>query len=511
MPTDRDRAAPLPLRWALVCAALSALFFVPGLPPVAIWPPVLVSFAPLYLAIERQAPGRAFAIGWASGAVATFAGFFWLVETLRRFGELPLPAAVAVLVLLSAYNGARLGLACWLSSRAADRGWPAAPAFALAFLTSELLYPLVFPWYIATAADHALPLLQPAEIGGPLAVDLLMLVPSLALGEALRTLRAGRRPSARWLAVGMAVPALTSALGSLRMTQVRAAWASAPELTIGLVQGNAPAGSHATVEQLQGHTATLAASGVDLVIWPETAFATSYNDLTYTVTMPEQVTGKLGVPTVFGARMWSAGATPEAPRIRHNSVMLAGEAGAILGRYDKHVLLPFGEYTPFEQTFPALGRLLTHSGHFRAGEGAQPLVLGETRILAMVCYEDILPAYVNRQVVATDPDLLVNVTNDAWFGDTAEPWIHLGEARLRAIEHRRFLVRATNSGPSGVVDATGADGPMSAVFTEGTTTVTARMLRPRTKYERVGDVPFWIGACFSIAAAFVRRRGLPTP
>ena len=506
MTSDRADPPPLRLRWALACAALTAVLFVPGLPPLAIWPPVLVSFAPLYLAIERQSPRRAFGIGWASGTVATFAGFFWLVETLRKFGELPLPAAMGVLALLSAYNGGRLGLACWLSARAALRGWPPAPAFALAFLTSELVYPLVFPWYIATAADRALPLLQPAELGGPLLVDLLLLVPSLALGEALRRLRAGRRPSMAIVGLGAAIPALTATWGAFRMTQERDAWASAPELTIGLVQGNAPAGTHATVEQLQRLTATLSASGVDLVIWPETAFATSYNDLNYTTTIPEQVTGTLGVPTVFGARMWGEGATPDAPRIRHNSVMLAGEGGAILGRYDKHMLLPFGEYTPFEQTFPAIGRLLTHAGHFRAGVGAQPLVLGDIRLLAFVCYEDILPAYVNGQVMATDPDLLVNVTNDAWFGDTAEPWIHLGEARLRAIEHRRFLVRATNSGPSGVVDATGADGTMSEVFTEGTTTVSARLLRSRTLYERIGDVPWWIGAALSMLAAFVRRR-----
>lgn len=493
------------LRYALACAALTALLFVPGLPPLAIWPPVLVSFAPLYLAIEGQTPRRALLIGWVSGALATFVGFSWIIGTVRDFGGLSQPAAVGVLLLLSAHNGGRLGFACWLSARAASRGWPAAPTFALAFVTSELLYPLIFPWYIATVADHALPLLQPAEVGGPLLVDLLLLVPSLALGEALRSWRAGLRARRVGLAIGVAVPLLTAALGMLRMDQVRTGWESAPSLEIGLVQGNVPAGTHATIEQLQAHTAALAATGVDLVIWPETALATSFNDLTYTTAIPAQVTGKLGVPLVFGARMWREGATPEAPRIRHNSVMLAGDGGAILGRYDKHVLLPFGEYTPFSETFPALGRVLSHAGHFRAGEGPQPLVWGDHRLLALVCYEDILPAYVNRQVVATDPDLLVNVTNDAWFGDTAEPWIHLGEARLRSIEHRRFLVRATNSGPSGVVDATGADGPMSQVFTEGTTTVTARLLRPRTIYERVGDVPFWIGALFSIAAAFARR------
>ena len=127
------------------------------------------------------------------------------------------------------------------------------------------------------------------------------------------------------------------------------------------------------------------------------------------------------------------------------------------------------------------------------------------RIAALICYEDILPAHVNAQVRAMDPDLLLNITNDAWFGDSAAPWIHLGEARLRSIEHRRFLVRSTNSGPSGVVDATGATTQMGALFKAEDRIVSARFLRARTLYERVGDTPWWVVAGLMWAAAFLHR------
>lgn len=497
--------APMSLPYALACAALSAALFVPGAPPVGAWPLVLVAFAPLFAAIEGQTPRRAFLLGWVTYGLASIGGFAWLVDTLVRFGKLPLPVGVLLLLLLSAYHGGRLGFACWLGARAELRGWPAAPAFVLAFLASEFFYPMLLPWYVATAAEGALPLMQAAELGGPLAVDLVLLVPSAALGVALRAWREGRGVPWAALAFGAAVPALAGWLGTQRMAQVSAASEGAPAMEVGLVQPDRANGKVQPLEPLWAATAALKARGVGLVVWPETAVQTAYSLETYTQRLPEQVTGSLGVPTLFGVRTWLPPRAPDGPKVRFNSVVLADGTGAVLGRYDKHVLLPFGEYTPFGETFPALARLLAHTGNLSPGTSLEPLSWGAHRLLVLVCYEDILPAFVNRQVAAGDPDLLVNVTNDAWFGDSAEPWIHLGEARLRAVEHRRYLVRATNSGPSGIVDATGRDVVLGGMFTEETVVGTVRFLHARTVYERVGDLPWWIAGALIWAAAFVRR------
>ncbi len=498
-------AEPLRLRPALALAAASGLLFVPGFPPLGWWPCTLVAFAPLYVAIEGATPRRAFLLGWTSLMISSTLVFSWLVATVRDFGGLPTAAGVAVLLALSAYHGLRLGVATWLAVRAAARGWPAAPAFALAILTCELTFPLIFPWFIASAADSALPLLQSAELGGPLLVDLVLLAPSLALGECLRAWRGMRRPSVAVLTTGLLLPVCAAVWGNFRMEQVRERFPTAQEVRIGLVQPNTAIGEEPPLASLQASTRALAAQGAELVVWPEAAVRTSYNLITYPTTVPEQVTGTLGVPTLFGVRMWRLGDVEGAPRVRHNSAMLSGEDGSILGRYDKHKLLAFGEYTPFSDVFPALASLLSHAGQFTPGEGPQVLEWAGHRIAALICYEDILPAHVNAQVRAMDPDLLLNITNDAWFGDSAAPWIHLGEARLRSIEHRRFLVRSTNSGPSGVVDATGATTQMGALFKAEDRIVSARFLRARTLYERVGDTPWWVVAGLMWAAAFLHR------
>jgi apolipoprotein N-acyltransferase len=119
-----------------------------------------------------------------------------------------------------------------------------------------------------------------------------------------------------------------------------------------------------------------------------------------------------------------------------------------------------------------------------------------------------LPSLVNRTVRHANPDLLVNLTNDAWFGDTTEPWIHLALAQLRAIEHRRFLVRSTNSGVSGIIDAAGRVVLHGGTFREEALVGSVRFVRAQTIYEALGDAPYWIVTVMIGMMAFVSRERL---
>ena len=123
----------------------------------------------------------------------------------------------------------------------------------------------------------------------------------------------------------------------------------------------------------------------------------------------------------------------------------------------------------------------------------------------LVCYEDILPEFTNQAVRHADPELLVNMTNDAWFGDTLEPWQHLALAQFRAIEHRRYLVRGTNSGVSAVVDPVGRVVVHSGTFAVEAISATIHWMRSRTVYEWIGDWPWLIVSLLSLGAAFRRR------
>ncbi len=181
-------------------------------------------------------------------------------------------------------------------------------------------------------------------------------------------------------------------------------------------------------------------------------------------------------------------------------------------------MLQFGEHLPFGETFPILYQWSPNSGKFTPGTKLDPvyITLGDTthKVAVLICYEDIIPAFTNALVNATDPDLLVNITNDAWFGATTEPWEHLALAQLRAVEHRRFLIRATNSGVSAVVDPVGRlvahtevrDVQQGNYDTADDLIATVRWLHlGRTLYEVVGDSLWWLLSAAVVVAAFVHK------
>jgi apolipoprotein N-acyltransferase len=201
-----------------------------------------------------------------------------------------------------------------------------------------------------------------------------------------------------------------------------------------------------------------------------------------------------------------------------NVALSTNEAGEITARYDKEYLLQFGEHLPFGEMFPILHKWSPNSGSFTPGTQLDPLLLtvrqATHKVAVLICYEDIIPAFTNALVGATDPDLLVNITNDAWFGATTEPWEHLALAQLRAVEHRRFLVRSTNSGVSAVVDPVGrlvahtevrdvqqgsADGADDLIAT------VRWMHTGKTVYEILGDSLYWLITAALAVAVFVRK------
>jgi apolipoprotein N-acyltransferase len=195
-----------------------------------------------------------------------------------------------------------------------------------------------------------------------------------------------------------------------------------------------------------------------------------------------------------------------------NSALLAGAGGQIVGRYDKQVLLAFGEYLPLGETFPILYKWFPSATRTAKGTSLEPFLWGEHRISALICYEDIQPALVNRMVRHANPDLLVNLTNDAWFGDSTEPWIHLGLAQLRAVEQHRYLVRATSSGVSAIIDAKGTVVTHGGTFQQEAIVGQARFLRGQTGYGVVGDLPWYAATLLIMAMAILpRRRGVALP
>lgn len=171
-----------------------------------------------------------------------------------------------------------------------------------------------------------------------------------------------------------------------------------------------------------------------------------------------------------------------------NSALLIDAKGHVLDLYDKSYLLIFGEYLPFGETWPELYQLLPEGSRFQPGTRVTPMHFGKARIGMLICYEDLLPRHVAR-VAAHDPNVFINLTNDAWFGTTAEPYHHLQLAQLRTIEYRRWLVRATNTGVSVFIDAAGRR--LAETSLEGAEALVhaVPLMEGRTLYAVLGDWP----------------------
>ncbi len=515
-----ESALPLTAKTAYALAALSGTLIFLGFAGFDIWPLAFVAWAPLLVALRGQTPALALKLGLLTGLVLDVGGFYWLQTMLVTFSGFP-PAVCAFFTgILCAYQGGRAGLFAWLLARAEARRWPFGLLVFLAFAASETVYPVLFPWYVAGSV-HMLPtMLQVAELGGPILVSLAVLAPSVAIAEAAVAWRA-RRPASRatvGLSLGLTIAA--ALYGLVRVPQVKATMEAAEPVKLGVVQGNLGLVQKREdpAEGLRRHrrlTAELVRDGADLVVWSESSITFPMPVEAAPRILQERMVGGLGVPVVAGAVLYERAKSEHERERWYNVAVSTDEHGAMTGRFDKTFLLAFGEYLPFGDTFPQLYEVSPNTGHFTKGTSLAPLrvpVKGKERsVTALVCYEDILPSFARDAVKEGVPELIVNLTNDAWFGPTTEPWEHLALAKLRAVEHRRYLVRATNSGVSAVVDPTGAVVGHTETFVPAKLLVDAHFMTAHTPFELLGMAPWNLLALVTVALAFVARRPRTTP
>jgi apolipoprotein N-acyltransferase len=369
-------------------------------------------------------------------------------------------------------------------------------------------------------------LLQGAELGGPLLITLALGVSNAGIASAAR--RGSRARTV--LRDGVAIPAFVvggaAIWGEARMRAVERRTADAPALRVGLVHGgphDARSDPLGASRAYRAESLGLARSGpVDLLVWPEGAIPTPTAEPEIPRVLRERVfdppgeQGTLDVPVLAGmvvrrARQSSSPSTT--PRFEHwrdpdpifNSAVLALPGGKVAGSYDKRALVALGEYLPGEDGLPWLRAWLPGAGRLTEGGPAAPLALGDRRVRVLICLEDTLGDRVRSDMASGSAELLVSLASDAWFGSSHVPWLHMALARLRAIEHRRFLVRSTDAGVSAVVSPTGAVDAELPPDRAGSLATTVRWLGGRTPYARFGDTPFY-AAVAAVALFAVRNR-----
>lgn len=448
-------------------ATLSGAFLFLACPNFNLWPLALVGVVPCLYAVERASTTRrAVLFSWWVGLVGNAGGFYWIVGLLGSFAGLSLAASVPVFILISAFQASRLLMFGWMV-RVIRRNFnlPMTLLVPLAMVTVELCIPLVFQYYLAFILSRQLHFIQVADLTGPLGVTALLMLVNGAVYDIAFDPR--RRMKIALASVLILAAALT--YGHARIVQMDELRADAPKIKVGVVQPNAapvPKGesrSLAAFRQtavLQAASAELEAAGADLIVWPESAYPQPVpRDVVsdWPDGHPSRVRRGFTTPLIFNAETFE----PPADRGRpYNSALMLDAAGKFAARYDKNHLLMFGEYFPGVETFPWLLKFAPDAANqYVSGREVVALPFQtrdgrEWRVAPMICLEDILPSF-GRRLAGLRPHLLVNLTNDSWFGDTSEPWQHLSLSVFRSVELRAELVRAVQTGVSAYVDATG--------------------------------------------------------
>jgi apolipoprotein N-acyltransferase len=262
-------------------------------------------------------------------------------------------------------------------------------------------------------------------------------------------------------------------------------------LRVALTQGNIPqdikwdpAFQEATIAVYERLSRQACAGGSDLVVWPESAAPFYLQDDVKYAGRIKSLAAELKTCMVVGSPAFEM----DKQRTRYlNSAFLLAPDGEILGRSDKMHLVPFGEYVPLARFLPFVNKLVAGIGDFSPGAALTPLETGKGKIGVLICFEGIFPE-LSRDYVRAGSRLLVNITNDAWFGRSSAPYQHLSMTVFRAVENRVPLVRAANTGITSIIDSRGHIRSMTQIFKEACISGEVRLGEKVTLYTRVGDL-----------------------
>ena len=452
-----------------------------------------ISLAPLLLALLRH-PGvgtrRAFLLGLVSGAGYFGGTVYWTSAVMQTFGGLNWPLAAVVGGLLIAYLALFPALfAVIVATLVRALGARALVLAPVVWVATELARRYVlggFPWVLLGASQaRATSIAQSASLAGVYGLSALVV-----LGSAAAVMAAAGRGRDR-----VVLPACTLVLiGGL------AAWGhwrvqegsllrNGDPVRVALVQGNIRQqekwrkdSAAQILDTYLTLTRQAADQGASLVVWPESATPFLFEHDAGGRALISEVVRSRGIRLLFGSDQFEPGTPPR----YFNSAFLLNPAGAIAGVYKKMHLVPFGEYVPLKRLLFFVAPLVEAVSDFSPGEQAVVMSMGSHTLSTAICYEVVYPDLI-ADFVQRGSQLLTTITNDAWYGSSSAPYQHFEQAALRAVEQGRYLIRAANTGISGIVDPYGRVVTASPIFERTVVTGDVRFLNGRTIYGRTGD------------------------
>lgn len=488
-----------------------------------------VAFIPLLYAIQDLSLGAVFGYAWLQSLACYLGSLYWVVITLHQFAGLAVWIAILPLLVLAGAMAVQTATALWAGELIARRlKVPLILTLPPTWAAIEWIrsfFPIGFPWnLLGYAAYRNLELIQFAEFTGVYGVSALIICFNVVVFEVLFTRHTRRLQT---LSLGALTGAMLAALGfgTLRVNQLAKAPASG-RLRVAMVQGNIPqtvkwdpSFLDSSFKVYADQSRMASRHNADLIIWPEAAAAFLFQpgddyppalarDADYRSRLLA-LAGETRDPILFGA-----------PALRiddgqvsfYNRAYLVSGAGKVEDFYDKIQLVPFGEYVPFR---PVLGYFVNRIAHgfgdMIPGQRQTVFDVKGARLGALICYESVFPD-LTRRAVKAGADILVNITNDAWYGESSAPYQLLAMAAMRSVETKVPMVRVANTGISAIIRPDGRITAPTPLFERGTEIEDVNYRPERTVYTRVGDL--FAELCFALAlagllAALLRPREMP--
>jgi len=504
---ERGAAAALRVQtlWRLVAAFAAGACLNLAFAPFGLWPLAVLSPAVLFGLIRGLPPRRAFGVGAAFGAGLFAFGTYWLYTCLHVFGLVPIWLTIVLQAALIALMSAYSAVLCYLANRfwlkpGATRDWLVLPALwvLLEWLRGWLLSG--FPWLSIGYAFIDSPLKGWAPLFGVYGVTWAAATASVALTIVLTTAlpRARRLVALGALALLFAIPALLA----------RHAWTHAigAKISVAAVQGAVSQDEkwqekNRDTTMLRYLQLTTQAWGARLIVWPEAALPVLASDIPDYLRRLKELGRAHGADFAIGLVNYEA----DTQRF-YNGLLVLSDSGG--GWYYKRHLVPFGEYFPVPAFVRTWLRLMSlpYSDISPGGEHQPILSAAGQKLGLTICYEDAFGS--SQLAVLRVATLLINVTNNAWYGNSTAPHQHLEISRMRALEAGRYLVRAANDGITAVIGPHGEIVARLPQFQEAVLRAEVQPMTGLTPYARLGNYPVVIGAGLLLGlAAWRRRRG----
>ena len=494
-------------------------------PPENLWWLHWFSWVPLLWALYPGTVKGNFRLGYLAGCFGMCCIFFWIVETVQRFSSLNLPLSYLILALFSSafglYYAVTWGTAMWLRKRFGTAWVFLTPAVHVAM---ENLSPALFPYYEGVTQYRVPAMFQLASVTGSMGLTYLLFWVNCVLAEGIFRKMEGRPQQLKLYAAIVAVIGANLTFGTWRHGAVERQLHAARTIQAAIIQQNTTMEArmkedvYEELDSWMSRTQSIVDQSPDLVVWPEGSMHFNpHSERKYRKLgdrsprgVLEQLTADGNFHLLVGGGTLERGRDLDGKRWRklYNSAYSFLRTGQLDKRYDKMVPLPFGEYIPLSDTFPWLRGIVKGPGDFRKGQTPTAFEAldaeGDRYTYSVpICYEGILNSAMAK---LADVDLFINITNDAWFGDSGCPHQHAMLTAGQAVQWGRPLLRMAYTGISWVVEPHGDILYETGLFTETAIVRPIRLLSVNTLYRQGGWLFPYLCSLVALGALLIGRR-----